>query len=281
MDRRRAPYLTKIVASAMVAARGWAALEGTDPAPQVVRLAGTHPGLAVGAQDFRGNPATAAMAPATFESGAGITRPLGLDGLQEQAGWASWVAAVGGNSSGAARLGWRGFSADDLYRDDAMFGTLAWRWRNVGVGITGEALRCDYGENVVGSAFGASMGAALRWKDFVLGASTGDISIFHAEPTWMNEPTETAIGLGFAPHSEAWRTALTTSFREGQGWDWRMAQEVTLPAGLDAGVGIGVEPFRMAGGIGWSLGWSRLDAAVEGDPVLGWQSHVSLGLAIR
>lgn len=281
MDRRRTASLTGFATALVLAAPGHAALEGSDPAPCVVRLVGGHAALPGGAQDIRGNPALAAMGSNSWEGGAGVTRPLGLDGLVEQAGWVAWVPGPRAEASGALRAGWRGFAAADLYRDDAVFVAGAWRWKDLSVGVGGSGLRSDFGEGAIGSAFGGSAGAAFRWRDLVVGAFARDASIFHASPAWMAEPFEGSLGLALVPRSEPWRTAASATYREGVPWDWRLAQEVALPGGVDAGVGVGLEPFRLAGGLGWSLGWARLDAAVEGDPVLGWQTHVALGFAIR
>lgn len=272
---------TIIMALGALAGTGHAALEGVDPAPRVVRVAGSQAALASGAQDFRGNPALQGFGTRSWEGGAGITRPLGLAGLLQQAAWLGWNAAPEKPRALGARMAWRGFLADGLYRDDAVFLGGAWRWRDVAVGASGSGLRCDYGEGVVGSAFGGAIGFAGRWRDWVVGASASDASLLHAEPVWMREPTEGMVGIALVPRQENWRSGFTARWREGTELDLSIAQEVALPAGVDAGVGIGLEPFRLAGGLGWTLGPVRLDAAAEGDRVLGWQTHVAIGFALR
>lgn len=278
MDRRLTLALTIMVAGGETA---HAALEGNDPAPRIVRLAGSHPALPCGAQDFRGNPGALAASTDAWEAGAGHTRPLGLEGLAEQAAWLSWNSGPRKTSSVATGLAWRGFRADDLYRDDAAFAALGWRWKSAGMGVSGSVLRVDYGESDVGLATGAGLGAHLRIRDVALGADISDPSILVAEPDWMKEPVEAALGAAIAPLDASWRTAGTAAWREGSGWNWRLAQEISLPMGFDAGIGLAFEPFRIACGAGWRLGWARLDAATEGDQVLGWQTHVSLSFAIR
>lgn len=272
----RAGYLVALLA---MACHG--ALEGTDPAPRLVRSAGSQPALAAGAQDFRGNPALQAFHNQSWEGGAGITRPLGLEGLAHQAAWVGWVAEPDQARTVAGRLGWRGFLADGLYRDDAVFLGGAWREKDLSVGLSGSALRCDFGEGVVGSAFGGSLGIAGRWRRLAVGASVSDASVFHARPEWMREPLEAMAGIALAPSEETWRSGLAVRWREGAATDWAISQEVVLPAGVDAGVGVGLEPFRLAGGVGWALGPVRLDAAAEGDRILGWQMHVAIGFAWR
>lgn len=282
MDRRGSPL--KSATAAVVGALatvGHAALEGVDPAPRVVRAAGSQAALAMGAQDFRGNPALQGFSARSWEGGAGITRPLGLDGLLHQAAWVGWNQAPQKAKSVGARMAWRGFFADALYRDDAVFLAGAWRWKDVALGATGSGLRCDFGEGVVGSAFGGAVGVAGRWRDLVAGAAVSDASLLHAEPVWMREPAEGMLGMALVPRQENWRSGVTARWREGADLDWTIAQEVALPAGVDAGVGIGLEPFRLSGGVGWTLGPVRLDAAAEGDRVLGWQMHVAIGFALR
>lgn len=283
MDRRGSPLksATATLAAVVLATTGHAALEGVDPAPRVVRAAGSHAALAVGAQDFRGNPALQGFGTRSWEGGAGITRPLGLEGLVHQAAWIGWIAVPDRERTLAMRMGWRGFFADDLYRDDAVFLGGAWRWKDVAVGASGSGLRCDFGEGVIGSAFGGAVGAAGRWRDLVLGATVTDPSLLHAQPAWMREPAEGMVGIALVPRQENWRSGLTARWREGASIDWTIAQEVALPAGVDAGVGVGLEPFRLAGGVGWTFGPVRLDAAAEGDRILGWQMHVALGFALR
>lgn len=268
-----------MLASLAMACHG--ALEGSDPAPRVVRSAGPQPALAVGGQDFRGNPALQAFHDRSWEGGAGITRPLGLDGLTQQVAWVGWVSEPRGARTLAGRIGWRGFLADGLYRDDAVFLGGAWRAEDLAVGWSGSALRCDFGEDVVGSAFGGSLGIAGRWRGLAAGGSVSDASIFHAQPDWMREPLEAMAGVALAPSGENWRSGFAARWREGAAIDWSIAQEVALPAGVDAGVGVGLEPFRLAGGVGWALGPVRLDAAAEGDRILGWQMHVAIGFAWR
>lgn len=280
MDRRRAGSLTLSVV--LVAAAGpYAALEGGDPAPRVVRLAGSHPALPGGAQDFRGNPATVAAGSEIAEAGAGTTKPLGLDGLSEQAAWASWNSGPRRGQAMGALLAWREFRADDLYRDDAGFLLLGWRRKNLGIGAGMDLLRADYGDGDVGVAAGVSGGLLLRFDDVVLGGQVLDLSALHARPGWMREPLEAALGVAIAPGDAFWRSAATAAWREQTGWSWRFAQEFALLAGGDVGFGVGIEPLRVACGAGWRLGWARLDVAAEGDPVLGWQTHVSLGVAFR
>ena len=278
MGRRLALALSVVHALAIFA---HAALEGNDPAPRVVRLAGSHPALPCGAQDFRGNPASLAAGSGTWEAGAGHTRPLGLPGLAEQAAWLGWNSGPRRTSSVATGLAWRGFRADDLYRDDAGFALLAWRWKDAAIGISGSALRVDYGEDDVGFAGGGGLGGHLRLRDVALGAHVSDASLLVADPDWMREPAEAALGAAIAPPDASWRTAATAAWRQEMGWTWRLAQEIALPWGFDAGVGLAFEPFRIACGAGWQVGWARLDAATEGDQMLGWQTHVSLSLSIR
>lgn len=281
MDRRISRALTFSVTTLFLADGAFCALEGSDPAPRVVRLAGSHPALALGAQDFRGNPGVAAAGNLRVEGGAGMTRPLGLDGLEEQAGWASWASGPRRDVGVAARCAWRGFRAEDFYRDDALFATFAWRWKDVGLGATSDILRVDYGDGDEGLAAGAGLGGMARLRDVVLGAQVADPSILCARPGWMREPVESSVGVGLAPRDAPWRSAATAVWRESAGWSWRLAQELDLPLGLDVGLGIAFEPFLIAAGAGWQLGWARLDVAVEGEPVLGWQTHVALGFAIR
>ena len=281
MDRRIARPLTFFVTVGFLAGAAFCALEGSDPAPRVVRLAGSHPALALGAQDFRGNPGTVAAGSLRIEGGAGMTRPLELEGLVEQAGWAAWVPTPRRASGLAGRCAWRGFRAEDFYRDDAFFATLAWRRKDIGLGATSSILRVDYGEGDEGLAAGAGIGGMARFRDVVLGAQVADPSILLARPGWMREPVESSVGVGLAPRDASWRSAATAAWREGTGWNWRLGQELDLPLGLDVGLGIAFEPFLIAAGAGWQLGWVRLDAAVEGEPVLGWQTHVALGFAIR
>lgn len=272
-------HLGATVAFLAMACHG--ALEGGDPAPRVVRSAGSQPALPTGAQDFRGNPASQAFHDRTWEGGAGITRPLGLEGLVHQATWVGWVARPDQERTFAGRIGWRGFAADGLYRDDAVFLGGAWRAKDLSAGLSASALRCDFGEGVVGSAFGGSVGIAGRWRGLVAGASLSDASVFHARPAWMREPIEAMAGIALAPSGEDWRSGLAVRWRERAAIDWAISQEVALPAGVDAGVGVGLEPFRLAGGVGWALGPVRLDAAAEGDRMLGWQTHVAIGFAWR
>lgn len=282
MDRRGPPVrFAALLFAGVAAGTCHAALEGSDPAPRVVRSGGSQGALPTGAQDFRGNPALAGFGTRTWEGGAGITRPLGLEGLVHQASWAGWNAAPRDGSNLAAGVGWRGFLADDLYRDDAVFLGGAWRWKDLSVGVSGSGLRCDFGEGLVGSAFGGSIGMAGRWRDLAVGVSVADPSLLHAEPEWMLEPAEGMFGIALVPRQEIWRSGITVRWREGTALDWRLAQEVALPAGMDAGVGVGLEPFRLAGGVGWLLGPVRLDAAAEGDRVLGWQMHVAIGFEWR
>lgn len=282
MDRRRAALRARssLAVLGLAGATG-AALEGVDPAPGVVRSAGSQAALPLGAQDFRGNPALQAFRDRTLEGGAGITRPMGLEGLVHQAAWLGWVGSPDGERTFAGRLGWRGFLAEDLYRDDAVFLGAAWRGRDVAAGVSGSALRCDFGEGIVGSAFGGSFGVAGRWRDLAAGASVSDASFLHAEPDWMREPLEAMAGVALAPRGQPWRSALSSRWREGAALDWSLSQEVALPAGADVGVGIGLEPFRLALGLGWVLGPVRLEAAAEGDRILGWQTHLALGFAWR
>ena len=61
MDRRRSASLTVLVFIAGFPGMGNAAMEGNDPTPRVVRVAGSHPALPMGAQDLRGNPAALAF----------------------------------------------------------------------------------------------------------------------------------------------------------------------------------------------------------------------------
>jgi hypothetical protein len=279
MDRRRTGPLT--AGLLLLAARGHAALEGNDPAPRLVRLAGSHPALPAGAQDFRGNPATAATGMDRWEAGGGITRPLGLEGLWEQAGWAMWTPAPVAPIGGGIRTGWREFRADDLYRDDALFASGAVRWRDLSLGAATSLLRCDYGDGDEGFASGISVGGMVRRQDLSFGVEATDPSLLLADPPWMREPWSATMGAALAPKGGAWRTAATAAYRQEAGWSWRLAQEAILPLGVDAGLGVGLEPFRLAGGIGWRLGPVRLDAAAEGDPVLGWQSHLSFSVLIR
>ncbi len=279
MDRRRSGPLT--AALLVLAGPGRAALEGTDPVPRLVRLAGSHPALPSGAQDFRGNPATAAAGTDRWEAGGGITRPLGLEGLWEQAAWTMWNIAPLAPIGAGVRTGWREFRADDLYRDDALFASGAARWRNLSVGTGASLLRCDYGDGEEGFAAGATAGGLVRWKDLSFGAEATDPSLFLADPPWMREPWSAGLGAALAPGDRSWRTAATAAYRQDAGWSWRLAQEMILPLGMDAGLGVGLEPFRLAGGLGWRLGPVRLDAAAEGDPILGWQSHLSFSVVIR
>lgn len=281
MDRRLPLALTLPVIIAAMPHEVGAALEGNEPTPRTVRLAGSHPALACGAQDFRGNPGAVASGNLRFEAGAGLTHPLGMEGLAEQAAWASWNSGPRRENALGVGLAWRGFRAEDLYRDDAGFAVAGWRWRDLGIGATASGLRSDYGEGDVGYAAGAGIGAIVGFRDVSLGAQIGDPSMLHADPKWMSEPVEGSVGIALTPREAAWRTAATAAWRERFGWSWRLAQEVALPLGVDAGLGVALEPFRIACGAGWRIGWARLDAAVEGDPVLGWQTHVSLGLAIR
>jgi len=281
MDRRRAFPLNAGCFLMASVSGGHAALEGTDPAPRVVRLAGPHPALPAGAQDFRGNPAAAAAGMDRWEAGAGLTRPMGLEGLWEQAAWGAWNPAPTENVGTGVRAGWREFRAEDLYREDALFAAAAGRWRNLSVGAGGTALRCDYGPPDEGVALGGQLGVLARWRDLSFGADASDPSLLVADPTWMREPWSASLGAALAPRARAWRTAATAEYRERQGWSWRLAQEAALPAGVDVGLGVGLEPFRLAGGLGWTLGPARLDAAAEGDPILGWQSHLALSFAIR
>lgn len=278
MDRRLALALSLVQ---LAAPSAHSALEGNDPAPRLVRLAGSHPALPCGAQDFRGNPASLAAGRETWEVGAGHTRPLGLEGLSEQAGWLAWNSGPRRTSSVATSLAWRGFRADDEYRDDAGFATLAWRWKDASVGASANVLRVDYGESDVGLAGGAGLGAHLRLRDVALGAHVSDASILVADPGWMREPVEASMGAAIAPVDASWRSAATAAWRQEAGWTWRLAQEIALPWGFDAGVGLAFDPFRIACGAGWQVGWARLDAATEGDQMLGWQTHVSLSFAIR
>jgi len=281
VDRRLPLALTISVITGILVEEASCALEGNEPAPLVVRLAGTHPALPIGAQDFRGNPGTLASGSDRVEAGAGHTRPLGLEGLTEQAAWVSWVAGPRRTSSLAARCAWRGFRAEDVYRDDTFFASMGWRWKDIGLGATSSLLRVDYGEGDEGFAAGAGLGALGRFRDVAFGAQMADPSILLARPDWMREPMEGALGVGLVPRDASWRTAATAAWREGSGWSWRLAQELALPKGLDVGLGIALEPFRIAAGAGWQLGWARLDVAAEGDPVLGWQTHVALGFVWR
>lgn len=280
MDRRRTLPLTAGLAL-LVAGRGGAALEGSDPAPRVVRLAGPHPALPAGAQDFRGNPAASAWAWDRWEAGGGVTRPMGLDGLWQQAAWAGWNPAPTAAAGAGFRAGWREFRAGDLYRDDALSVSGAVRWRNASIGAGATALRCDYGAGDEGIATGVAFGALVRWRDLSLGVDAADPSLLAADPSWMREPWGATAGAALAPAGGNWRTAATAGFREGAGWTWRLAQEASLGWGTDVGLGVGLDPFRLAGGLGWRLGPVRLDAAAEGDPILGWQSHLSVSVAIR
>lgn len=281
MDRRLPLALTLPVMIAAACPDAGAALEGNDPTPRTVRLAGSHPALACGAQDFRGNPGAAASGNLRFEAGSGLTHPLGLDGLSEQAAWGSWNSGPRRESALGVEVAWRGFRADDMYRDDAGFVVAGWRWRELGVGAMASGLRSDYGEGDVGFAAGAGIGAIAGFRDVAVGAQIGDPSMLQADPEWMREPVDGSVGVALAPRDAAWRTAATAAWREEYGWSWRLAQEIALPLGVDVGLGVALEAFRIACGAGWHLGWARLDAAVEGDPILGWQTHVSLGLAIR
>ncbi|MCB9497279.1 MAG: hypothetical protein H6686_10390 [Fibrobacteria bacterium] len=257
-----------------------AALEASDPIPSVVRLAGSQAAGAVGAQDFRGNPALLAMGKGTWDLGAGMTRPMGLEGLTEQASWAAYGRREGSAGAWAVRGAWRGFQAEDLYRQDAGFATVSFRWGEHAFGATWIGIQTDFGEEQRGTAMGGGLGSAHRIHRIVLGWSIEDASFLHTSRPWMSEPSRGSVGASFSPEDGMWRSSLTGNWRQGQGWETRCSQEVFLPGGFDAGMGVGVSPFRVAVGAGWRIGVLKVEGAMEGDNLLGWQSHWAIGVGL-
>lgn len=245
------------------------AFEARLPAAAVEGRGGPSVAWAAEGDPLDANPALAAVAGSRGEAGGGLTHPLGMEDLELGGLWARTRTRAGW----AAAVRWKTLSAGEIYREDALGADLAWKGVRLAVGIGVRAGHVSLEGEDLGSPLGASAGIRLgMFEGLALAASVEDASLWRTEG--LSQPWVLGLGAAVAGFDSTWAGDAGLERREGFGWSGRLGQELRLePIRLRAG--IRSWPWTISVGLGGGLGGARLDWALEGEPRLGWQQHLS------
>ncbi|MBK8801233.1 MAG: hypothetical protein IPN71_04100 [Fibrobacteres bacterium] len=252
----------------------FAAFEARLPAAAVEGRGGPSVAWAGDGDPLDANPALAAVATNRAELGGGLTRPLGFSDLGLGGLWAR--AKPWGGLGLAVR--WKSLGAGEIYREDAWGADLAWRSGSIAVGA---GLRAGHvnleGENLGGPWGGAAGIRAQVVEGLSLAASLEDPSLWTSGR--MSQPWLVGLGAALSGKDTSWAGDVSLERREGWGWSGKMGQELRLEP-LRFRAGLRANPWTISVGIGGGVRNVRLDWAMEGEPILGWQHHISMAWSL-
>lgn len=245
------------------------AFEARLPAAAVEGRGGPSVAWAADGDPLDANPALAAAADSRGEVGGGLTHPLGFADLGLGCLWAR--ARPWGGWGFASR--WKTLSAGEIYREDAWGADLAWQSASLALGIGLRAGHVTLEGEDLGAPLGGAAGIRLGVFDgLALAASIEDASLFRTEG--LPQPWVLGLGASLAGKDSSWTGDLSIERRERNGWSGKVGQELRLePFRFRAG--LRAEPWTISVGLGGAVRGARLDWALEGEPRLGWQHHLS------
>ncbi|HOX50274.1 MAG TPA: hypothetical protein PKY05_02210 [Fibrobacteria bacterium] len=252
---------------AMLAQSWCAAFEARLPAAAVEGRGGPSVAWISEGDPADANPALVARKGG--EVGGGLTRPLGLVELSLGGLWGRVPLGAGWALGGR----WKSLRAAELYREDAWGGDLAWaggRWA-MGCGMRGGHVSLE-GEDL-GTPLGGAVGISVR---LVEGFSVAGVL---EDPSFLGtgglaQPWTLGLGGALEGRDSSWAGDLSVERRQIGGWSGRVGQELRLEP-LRIRAGLRANPWTISVGLGGGFRGVRMDWALEGDPDLGWQHHIS------